>query len=285
MTFSEEQNCLSGTPVINDNSCPPVAPVPVVRNSPISLNISGTQYSGFLQTDWLDRINRINVLQTTLVRLILAFQDGLNWRRTKIFQFRNPYNADRGSATVTVNQRGFPLLLTYLDVINDKLDNLHDDLPRIEAVASIVEHWQIKKEANRPFCAFLFGETFPEEGRIGSGKWQISVPHADFAAMDDFTNEFGYRKGPIQYLYTMSDNSKIMFYCRFTSEGDALLERLLQYVPTEFKEGAYLKVGEYKGPPFKNIYVRLRRIDWYEQGLLRNKPTFYRTFPNTLTVG
>lgn len=283
MTFSEEPVCASNSPIVSDAVCPPVVEPPIEREAPLSLLIGGTTYNGYLRVRWEDKIDRLNMLLTTIIKIVMAFQDGLPWIRTKIFTFKNPYNVDRPTADFVVNQRGFPLILSYLDAINDKLDNLHDDLPRIEAVASMVEHYQIPKEAKRPFCAFLFGEFDPVTERIGSGKWQVSVPHGDFEAMDDFDNNFGFRKGNIQFLYTYADNSKIIFYCHDREEGQEVLDRLLEYVPLELQEDGYLKIGDYKGPPFKDVIVRLRRIDWYKEGLLRNKPDFYRAYPNVLT--
>lgn len=283
MTFSEQPVCQTGnSPIINDNPCPPVPVAPIDRTNVVRIVMGSTTYQGTLTSDWTDRINRLNTLSTTIIRLILAFQDSTSWLRSRTFFFRNPYNVAGREASRSVSLRGFPLLLASLDALHQKIDQLHDDLPRIEAVASIVEHWQIKPEAERPFCAFLFGELDVQTGKIGSGKWQVSVPHANFAAITDLDNNFGIRKGDIQFLYTMSDNSKIIFYCHDRSEGEDFLDQLLTYVPAQLKSGAYLKVGDYKGPPFKDVVVKLRRVDWYERGLVREKPTFYRSYPNVL---
>lgn len=285
MTFSEQPSCTVGNaPIINDSPCPPVPVTPVIRNSPITLTMGSTNYAGNLRTDWEDRINRLNVLLTTVIRLILAFQDVGTWVRSRGVLFRNPFNVSGRPESRIIEGRGFSLILNYMDAISEKIDYLHDDLKRIEAVASIVEHWQIKPEARRPFCAFLFGELDVQTLKIGSGKWQVSVPHANFQAITDLDNNFGFRKGSVQIIYTMSDNSKIIFYCHDEVRGLEFLDRLLTYVPAQWKQGGYTKVGDYKGPPFKDVEVKLRRIDWYEEGLVRNKPTFYRSYPNILDL-
>lgn len=269
-------------PPISEPDAPAFTYPFVDGDSPIELFINDNYAPGKLVSPMVSAFNTIFPLILYGIRLFLAFRGRATWEVVKLILLPNPFNRPNRPESVQVNGKGFDAIIKYFDVINDKLDNLSEDIKHIECYSSIVEHWQITKEAKRQMCVMLLGELDSTTGIIGSGKWQIAVPHADIGFLAGWANTFGFKKGSIQGILTLKDNSKIIIYGESVGTVENVLSSLLARLPAQWQQDYYLKTGEYKGPPFRAIEVRLRRIDYYAEGLLRNKPDKYRRFPAML---
>jgi len=266
-----------------DESLSPYWPAKYVkpedRLNPIELTIAGEDYPGTLTNTWTDRLTRIQKITTMAMRLLLGFLGGIDFTVNIVINLPNPFNRDNWPGPKTVNKKGFQALVEMIELLHRKVDNLHEDLLLIEPVASVVEHWQLKKEALRPQCIFLFGDYEQGADSIGAPKWQTCVPHFDFSLAPTFTNEWGYWKGPFQGILTLDDNSKVIVYARDKQEIERLFDRYLEGIPADLQMEAYTKIGEYKGPPFSSRFVRLRRVDYYVDGRLKGPPTDYLRYP------
>lgn len=257
---------------------PPLFVTPTNKNNPLILNISGTNYAGSLTNNFSDRITRLNQFLVTILRLLYRLMGSLDFKVGLIINFPNPFDKPDYPPPKTITAEGFAGLIEAVNLLHRKVDNLHEDLPLIMPVASIVEHWQLKKEALRPQCIFLWGEWTEGDEKIGPPKWQTAVPYFDFSLVNSFDNSFGYWKGERQGLLTLSDNSKVIIYARDDEEIDRVFTRLLVGIREDMKEDLYIKKGEYNGPPFSTRYVRLRRVDYYSTGQLRGPMDAYQWF-------
>lgn len=254
-------------------------PAPELRDAPIQLTMGGTAYGGVLRTNWQDRYTRLNNLGISAMRLLLKFAGGLNFNLNVTIQLPNPFDVSPARPPTHIDKDGFPALTDYMKVISDKIDNLHNDLPLIVPVASVVEHWQIRPEALRPQCIFLWGEWKEGDAYIGPPKWQNAVPYFDFALAKTFDNTFGFHKGSRQGILTLADNSKIIMYGRDDTEIDRIITRLKAGIRSDKLTGSFLKHGDIQGLPFSTVQVRLRRIDYYADGQKRGPLTDYLWFP------
>ena len=278
MTFSETPPCSGSSPRNEDFGCPVLPTAPTLRTQAITLTMGSTTYNGTLRTDLQDRIDRLNTLLTSLYRVILSFQGAPGWRRISQVDYSNPFDAGDDRPPDIMDKKGFDAIMEYLYALNKKIDYVHEDLTHIEPVGSIVEHWQMKKESKAEQAVMLFGELQEDGETIGPPKWQLAVPHVGIDFLDGWTNRFGWRKGAKQGIATLSDNSKIILYAHDEEDIEGVWNAILPRIPDRYTDEIYYKFGDYKQPNFKDIEVRLRRIDWYAEGLVRAKPNAFRRF-------
>lgn len=276
--YSEKPICSLGVPIIDPNPCPSALLAPAPENLPITISMGNTSYLGTLRTDIPDRVTRTSALVLELWRRFNHFNFALSTVFSHTFKYPVANNRVVSEPDKEVRGSAFAMTHQMLVEIDKKLNSLVLDIEDMKAVASIPEHWQIRPEANRPIAVFLFGEWEPGAQRIESPKWQICVPHPVLSAIVDFDNTFGYTKGSIQYCYTLSDNSKIIFYGNNSTEMTAVLARWRAIIDPNYLEGAFLKSGPIKGLPFSIRRLRLVRIDYYAQGILKSTPTNYIKF-------
>lgn len=277
--YSEDPVCNLGVPIDTAAFCASVLITPIPEDLPLRLTMGGTTYNGFLKTDMPMRINRVGRLITDLWKRINFINASFSTVLSHTFKYPRALVQEDEPIGKTVSGSAFGFIRLMLIEIDQKINNLVLDLEEIRPVASIPEHWQIRPESNRPMAVFLFGEWEEGSEMIDSPKWQICVPHAVLESITGFDNTFGYMKGSYQYLYTLNDNSKIIFYGDEPTEMDGVLERWKDIIDPAFLGGAFLKPGPIKGLPFSIRRLRLVRIDWYAAGILKSTPTNYIKFP------
>ena len=242
------------------------------RKSPTELTMGGTRYAGTLETDWEDRMKFLTYLTSALFSLSFRLKKLLDSKTKWLVSFENPFKVVGRETSFQVDESGLPGISTMLIQMDKKLNYIHEDLGRIEPTASIIEHWQLKPESSREMVALMWGEFSSDSPIIGPPKWQTSVPHCSISIMPAASNVWGYRKGSVQLMVTLSDNSKIIMYVFSRAEGERVFGLISPYIPAGFLAGGYTKWGEYKGPPFKPGLLRLRRIDHYPQGVGKQLP-------------
>lgn len=283
-TISPASLCTGTLPALTNSFCPSPDIAETDIKSPIELIIGTTKYAGSLTTNWDKRLTNLNSLISTATKILLGLWGGVDLAVIFNIILPNPFDRPNRNPPQVLKGVGIDAVIKMLKVINDKVDNLHNDLEYVVPVASVVEHWQLKKEALRPQCIFLWGEWTLGQPNINPPKYQTSVPYFDFAQATDFDNTFGFHKGELQGIITLADNSKVIIYARDEVEVDRIFTRLLLGIREDMKEGAYIKKGEYKGPPFSQKYVRLRRIDYYETGQMRGPQDDYLWFPRQVVT-
>ncbi len=261
MTYSEPPVCTNGQPIIEPTLCPPTLVPPRPQNLPINIVMSGTNYAGNLATDIPDRVNRVSALVINLWKRLnwISAQFSTTFSHVhKMPRFNRP---DDGPETYTVAGSAFDYCHKSFVVISEKLDNLTVEVSEIKAVAAVRESWQLRPEAQRPQAIFIFGILRPGEDIIKDSKYEISVPWFDPAFMEDFDNTFGYMKGSWHAIYTLNDNSKIIFNTENSNDVEPVLNRWLSCIPTERKSRGFLKAGPVKGLGFAIARLRLRYIE------------------------
>lgn len=278
-TYSEKPICATGIPIIEPTLCPSALVAPAPEDLPLTITMGTTTYNGKLRIDLPERVNRISALILELWKRL----NYINFNFSTVFEYTFKYPTAEPlmppKPDKKVTGSAFDFQVQMLKEIDLKLNSMVLDIANVRAVASIPEHWQIRPEANRPMGVFLFGEWETGSDRIQSPKWQICIPHFIESQMLSFDNSFGYTKGSHQFLYTLSDNSKIIFYGDNPAEMTNVLNRWLSCVEEGAKSGGFLKPGEIKGLPFSIRKLRLVRIDYYAQGILKSTPTSYVRFP------
>lgn len=285
--YSEKPICIGDAPDLLSKSCPSVLVTPLPENIPTTLTMGTTEYAGTLRTDLPDRINRVSALLLELWKRINFINWAFSTSFTHTFKYPTVEPKTPPEPDKTVTGSAFNMTYQMLVEIDKKLNSMVVDLAEIRPVASVTESWQIRPEANRPMAAFLFGEWVAGSERIESPKWQITIPHFDPARMGEFDNTFGYEKGSYQYLFTLSDNSKIIFYGNRQDEMDIVLNRWLSCIGGGKTSGGFLKGGPIKGLQFSVRRLRLVRIDYFATGLVNSNPSSYIKFsrrPNELPL-
>lgn len=278
MTYSEFPICNLGAPNLEDVPCPPSLVTPRPVDLPIEIVMGTTTYLGRLRTDLPDRTNRVNQLVLGLWRRVNFINFNFSTTFEHTFKYPSIQPRDPVIADKKITGSAFDFQRKMLAGIDEKLDLMIAEMDAIRAVASIPEHWQIRPEAERPMAIFLFGEWEPGQETINNAKWQIAVPHADPSQLQSFDNRFGYRKGSYQCLYTMRDNSKIIFYGQSEASMQPILNRWLAIVSSDMKDGGFAKYGPIKGRQFSSKGLRLQRIDYYPRGILKSAPTMWKRF-------
>lgn len=264
--------CLNGEPTTPSSFCPLPVTTTTERAHPLNLTIAGTNYTGSLRVDWQDRYTRIVDLIAGVFSLLFSVKKLINFKGEYVVRFPNYYEEEGREEFFGVNEFGPAATFTLLVQIDKKLDMLYRDTVENPQVASIIEHWQLRPEAERPQVALLWGLYVPGESTIASGKYQTTIPHCDPSILDEATNRWGYEKGAIQFLLTLKDNSKVIMYAASKTEAMRVYALIGPYIDPDMVEGAYIKWGEYSGPPFKPGHLRLRRADYYPRGLERQFP-------------
>lgn len=276
--YNEKPICLGNIPTVNPVYCPSALIPPQPEDLPLTITMGTTTYNGKLRVDLPDRINRVSALILELWRRVnfINFSFSTSFAHTFKYPTAEPRVPVKPDKTVTGSAFDFQQkMLVELDA---KLDSIVQDLGDIRPVASIVESWQIRPEANRPQAAFLFGSWVPGSELIASPKYEIAVPFFNPATMNSYDNSFGFVHGSYQFLYTLSDNSKIIFYGNDPVEMQTVLDRWLANIDAGKKAGGFLKAGPIKGLPFEVMHLRLVRIDYYAAGIMRSTPTSYMKF-------
>lgn len=279
MTYSEPPVCASGQPIIEETLCPPTLVPPVPQNLPINIVMSGTTYSGNLSTDIPQRINRISALVVNLWKRVNFINFSFSTSFTHTFKMPRFNRTNPGAETITVAGSAFDFQRKMLVVLDEKLDNLYEEVKEIKTVAAVREGWELRPEAQRPTAVFIFGILKAGEDVIKDSKYEISVPWFDPAKMLEFDNTFGYWKGSWQVTYTLNDNSKIIFYTRSQNDVEPTLSRWLSCIPTERKSRGFDKQGPIKGLGFAIALMRLRYIEFFPEGVNAGNPTNYVRFP------
>lgn len=277
--YEEPEICIDGVPAVQADICPSELLALIPTDLEMSLTMGEYSYYGYLTTDLPDRVKRVAALILGLWKRFNFVVAQFSTTFIHTFKYPRAVKLDEPIPDKIVEGSAFGFVAKMLVEIDTKLNYIVQDLDEIRPVASIPEHWQIRPEANRPIGVFLFGEWEPGDEKIQSPKWQVCVPHFDPLLMGQFDNSFGYTKGSYQFLYTLPDNSKIIFYGNDKAEMEVILERWLTCIPAARRAGGFLKDGSIKGLPFSIRRLRLIRIDYYAQGILKSTPTGYIKFP------
>jgi hypothetical protein len=147
-----------------------------------------------------------------------------------------------------------------------------------ECYAAIPDMWLIRPEHHRPQLIFQFGEVV--EGRVGSPKYPITIPHPKVGFRPSENTLPQYRKGNWEKIYVLKDNSKIVLHTFDEFIGAQLLEACITIVDPSYLEGSYLsKNGEVKAKtPLAEIEVAPKMAKFFSEGRKNSKPDWLVRF-------
>jgi hypothetical protein len=144
------------------------------------------------------------------------------------------------------------------------------------ALAAVPEWWQLRPEAKRPQLILMCGEKLTG-GKIGPAKYVITIPHwkAGKLTAPPFAE---FRKGSIEGILTLADNSKLIINGINSREVERIISILKTSINTDMLKGASQKIGERKGLPFKEIIVIPKEARFFAEGITDTKPTWRSLF-------
>lgn len=271
--------CDGDQPILQDGICPPEEQPFGLNQYAISISLGDSYYYGYLEAPIDSYFFRSRELLSSLHRAV----NNLIGARSSYYEgsivFPNPYEVPGREQFQLFNGFGFSILMKFLEGLSQKIGNIHEDLKRIEAVSSIVESYQLRKEAGLSQAVLLFGEVDPDTHRIGPGKWQLTLPNMGDDIFDKFPEGFGFKKGSIQLLITWANNAKTFAYCADELEAEYVKDKVFSLYPALERDRATVKISECKGLPYKEVDVFLRRIDWFAPGTPRQYPNATLGFP------
>lgn len=271
--YTEPDICLGGIPDTDSLPCPPSGQSPQPTNLPMTMSGGAYSFTGTLRSDLPDRVNRVNQLVLLLWKRLNFISDAFSGIFSHTYKYPSIEPRKPPIPPKTVTGSAFGIVVKMLSETDVKMDLLLQEMESIRCVASVPEHWQLKPESRRPIAVFLFGELSPGSTRIDSPKWQICVPHASPSALGGFSNEFGYRKGSYQFLLTLADNSKVIFYGDDPAQMERILDRWKGIISSSMLSGSFLKKGQIQGLGFSVRELRLVRIDYYSSGNMAGNPS------------
>lgn len=147
----------------------------------------------------------------------------------------------------------------------------------VEAVAAVPEWWQVRIEAHRPQLVMLFGKLLPD-GKVERGRYALTIPHYVGGRTD--TPPIGrYKKGQIEGILTLSDNSKVIVNAVSETEVDRVLFQAKQAIDPKLIDGSFIKTGTRKGQILAAITLVPLYGKYFSQGLKETKPdwtAYYR---------
>jgi uncharacterized coiled-coil protein SlyX len=151
--------------------------------------------------------------------------------------------------------------------------NKEEEEEEKECYAAIPDAWLIRPEHHRPQLIFQFGEILPN-GKLGSPKYEITIPHPRPGYKPTSCPIPNYRKGNWEIIYVLKDNSKITVHAVDKAEGLKVLNACKSVVNPEYLKGAYLsKDGNVEtAKPLAKIKVKGRMAKFFPEGRKESKP-------------
>lgn len=141
--------------------------------------------------------------------------------------------------------------------------------------------WNIRPEYWRPQLVIKFrGKS--ENGKLTNSWWSITVPHYNGQTRPQTSPIQEYRRGSVEGILTLNDNSKVTVHC--ASEGQALyiLEGIRAYIDPKQTDGSYIKTGMIRSQsPIKTVNVVPWDAKYYSQGAKGQNPDWVAYFAPT----
>lgn len=163
--------------------------------------------------------------------------------------------------------------ISYVTKLFDKIANTQaESCKEITAVATVPEWWQLRIEGGVPQIILSYREVL-EDGTLGADWYPITIPHpvSTQPPTNALTGE--YRKGNIQILLTLKDNTKVILLVKEKQAGlDFLNNQIKPLIDPAYLVGSKTKVAEYVNYGFAEKLVRNKHVDYYPTGNRKLKP-------------
>jgi hypothetical protein len=161
---------------------------------------------------------------------------------------------------------------TLEEQFKDRTDEILKKIDEIETTAAIPLHWQTRIGSNRPQLVVSYAETL-SGGKIGRSRYPVSIPH--WNEKTEWAMLPKWRKGKIMARAVLSDNSRIIFYASTESEARRVMNQLLYFVKTDYKQDPKIFYGRTEKNP-KDIRVEPCTARFFESGQNTEIPTYHQ---------
>ncbi len=142
-----------------------------------------------------------------------------------------------------------------------------------ECIAAVPEWWQIRPEGARPQLVIHFGEP-KKDGSIGMANYALTIPHFSGTKDDAKKMKLKWRKGSVEGILTLKDNSKVIVNAVSKAEAERILNYTKKYISSGMLVDSFTKIGERKGQSFKQITVAPKVARYFLQGAKSMKPNW-----------
>jgi len=134
------------------------------------------------------------------------------------------------------------------------------------AYAAVPEWWQIRPEAKRPQLILQFCVK-GDDGKWGSPKYSISLPHPKSTEKLLTAPLPDYEKGNFEAVLRLKDNSKLIINCSSRNECDRVVKILKGFISDEALKGSDIKFSERNGLPVKRQKMSAKFATYFEKGV------------------
>ncbi|WP_375511421.1 hypothetical protein [uncultured Nostoc sp.] len=180
------------------------------------------------------------------------------------------FGSDTLSATDTALKDAMMIQTNDSSLIaNSRLALYNQKFPS-QAVAAVPEWWQVRPEGKRPQLILLCGKKH-DNGNVGYLVYPITIPHPiiNRRATSPIPD---YKKGNIEAILTLKDNSKVIVNTHDNDTANSLIEAIKLLIDPAYLEGSFTKVGLRKGQSLLAITVAAKKARYFSQGLKNTKP-------------
>lgn len=136
---------------------------------------------------------------------------------------------------------------------------------RIEAIAAVPDHWQLRPEAQRPQLVIMFAEK-KANGKLGKPMYAINIPHYEHSKAPSNSPLPGYKKGQWEGILTLNDNSKVVVNAVSELEAKKVLNAAEKAIDSKYLKGSQTKIGMRKGIELKEIEVMPVKAKYFPTG-------------------
>jgi hypothetical protein len=143
---------------------------------------------------------------------------------------------------------------------------------------SVPEWWEMRPEYERPQLCILFGLLDENTNKVGSAKYQVTIPHynGEKPVKSPIPR---YRKGSIYGILTLNDNSKVIVYAAAKEEAQKVIASAKRNIKAAQLGKATAKYGEMQGKERAPGVLVPREAHYYPKGLSKGaKPEWIQIF-------
>jgi hypothetical protein len=162
-------------------------------------------------------------------------------------------------------------LSSQLNAVSLQLKEMVKIQCEIEPIAAVPEWWQLRPEGNRPQLIVQFGEK-KEDGKIGKAIYTLTIPHFSGSKEDAKEINFEWRKGSIEGILTLKDNSKLIVNAVSEQEVEKIFGIAKKWIKEAMLVDSFSKIGQRKGQPFKQITAVAKVARFFPEGTKSEKP-------------
>jgi hypothetical protein len=178
------------------------------------------------------------------------------------------------SGQILTNKTAFAAIAAQNQALMDAIEEIWDRVKCDQDVSAVFpDWWQVRVGADRPQLVVLYGEV-DSQGHLSSSRWSLHVPWFDPRFRHQLKKLLPkYSKGNWQGMITLRDNSKIIVYGSTQSQAEITVKSLSKLcLSHQLPSPLTVKIGQTKGPNFKQVKVAPVRASYFPTGQQDNRP-------------